>query len=43
MSDRARRNKILTIDWDAHTLRVVHAFVSKRGAKIDRLLSVLSM
>jgi len=33
-------NKILAMDWDARTLRVVHAFLSKRGVKIDRLLSV---
>jgi len=32
--------KILCVDWDPRTLRVVHASVTKRGAKIDRLLSV---
>ncbi|MGB2988227.1 MAG: pilus assembly protein PilM, partial [Phycisphaerae bacterium] len=40
MSGRARPNKIVAIDWDASTLRVVHALMGKRGVKIDRLLSV---
>ncbi len=40
MSTRTRQKKIVAIDWDAHTLRVVHAFLGKKGVKIDRLLSV---
>ena len=40
MSTRTRPNRIVAIDWDVHTLRVVHAFIGKKGAKIDRLLSV---
>jgi len=39
-SGRARPKKILAIDWDARTLRVVHALSGKRGVKIDRILSV---
>ncbi|MCH8966370.1 MAG: pilus assembly protein PilM, partial [Planctomycetes bacterium] len=40
MADRGRAKKILALDWDAHTLRVVHAFFGKRGLSVDRLLSV---
>ncbi|UCC29724.1 MAG: pilus assembly protein PilM [Phycisphaerales bacterium] len=41
MSDRVRqKKKILSIDWDGRSLRVVHAYLGKRGVKIDRLLSV---
>jgi type IV pilus assembly protein PilM len=36
----SRTRKILAIDWDAKQLRIVHALLSKRGVKIDRLLSV---
>lgn len=36
---KARSGKIVSIDWDARSLRVVHATVGKRGAAIDRLLS----
>lgn len=32
--------KILAIDWDPRTLRIVHAQLRKRTIKIDRLLSV---
>lgn len=32
--------KILAIDWDPRTLRIVHAQIRKRAIKIDRLLSV---
>lgn len=32
--------KILAIDWDVRTLRIVHALLRKRTVKIDRLLSV---
>lgn len=39
-SGRAKPKKILAIDWDARTLRVVHALSGKRGVKIDRILSV---
>jgi len=38
-SGRGRPKKILAIDWDARTLRVVHALTGKRGVKIDRILS----
>jgi hypothetical protein len=31
--------KIVAVDWDTHTLRIVHAVLGKRGVKIDRLLS----
>jgi len=30
---------MLAFDWDVRTLRVVHAFLGKRGVKVDRLLS----
>jgi len=40
VSTRARPKKIVAVDWDAHSLRVVHAFLGKKGVKIDRLLSV---
>jgi type IV pilus assembly protein PilM len=40
VSGRARPKKILAFDWDARTLRIVHASLSKRGVKVDRLLSV---
>ena len=32
---------MVAVDWDARTLRVVHAHLVKRGVKIDRLLSVV--
>jgi len=39
--DRVRQQKkILSIDWDTRSLRVVHAYLGKRGVKIDRLLSI---
>ncbi|MBU0717551.1 MAG: pilus assembly protein PilM [Planctomycetes bacterium] len=40
MSGKARSKKILAIDWDVETLRIVHAVVGKRGIKIDRVFSV---
>lgn len=40
MFSRGRPKRIVAIDWDDRTLRVVHAFLGKRGVKIDRLLSV---
>lgn len=40
MSGRSRPKRLLAVDWDAHTLRVVHAHLGKRGVSIDRLLSV---
>lgn len=40
MAGRARIKKVVAVDWDARTLRIVHAFLGKRGVKIDRLLSV---
>jgi len=36
----ARFNKLLVVDWDTRSLRIVHALLTKRGPKIDRLLSV---
>lgn len=39
MGGRVQPKKIVAIDWDARTLRVVHAFVGKRGLKIDRILA----
>lgn len=39
-SGRGRLKKILAVDWDERTLRVVHALSTKRGAKVDRILSV---
>lgn len=36
----ASTRKILAIDWDPRTLRIVHAQIRKRTVKIDRLLSV---
>lgn len=36
---KSRTGKIVAIDWDLRSLRVVHASVGKRGASIDRLLS----
>lgn len=32
-------SKLIAVDWDAHNVRIVHAFISKRGIKIDRLLA----
>lgn len=40
MSGRGRPKKILAIDWDDRTLRIVHALLGKRGVTIDRILSV---
>lgn len=40
MSGRGGAKQLLAIDWDSRTLRVVHALLSKREVKIDRLLSV---
>lgn len=37
---RSRQGKILALDWDSHTLRIVHAVLQKRGVQIDRILSV---
>ncbi len=39
MSANARQKNIVAIDWDAQTLRVVHAGTGKRGVKIDRIFS----
>ncbi len=39
MATKARSGKIVSIDWDARSVRIVHASIGKRGAKIDRLLS----
>lgn len=40
MAGRARIKRVVAIDWDARTLRIVHAFLGKRGVKIERLLCV---
>lgn len=40
MPAKPRSKHLVALDWDAHTLRVVHALITKRGLKIDRLLSV---
>lgn len=39
MAAKTRTGKIVALDWDARSLRVVHATLGKRGATIDRLLS----
>lgn len=39
MAGRTQPKKIVALDWDSRTLRVVHAFVGKRGLKIERILA----
>ncbi len=39
-SNSGRRSKLLALDWDTRTLRIVHASLGKRGVTIDRLLAV---
>ena len=39
VSGRTRTRKILALDWDARSLRIVHAVVGKRGVAIDRVFS----
>lgn len=39
MAASKRANKVVAIDWDSRSLRVVHALINKRGTKIDRLLA----
>ena len=39
MAGRARLSRVVAIEWDARTLRVVHAHLNKRGIKIDRILT----
>ncbi len=39
MAVKTRFGKIVSIDWDVRSVRVVHASVGKRGVSIDRLLS----
>ena len=39
MAGRLPPKRIVAVDWDTRTLRIVHALLSKRGVKIDRLLS----
>jgi len=36
---RPSPKRIVAVDWDTRTLRIVHALLGKRGVKIDRLLS----
>ena len=40
VSGRVRSRKVVAIDWDARTLKIVHAVVGKRGITIDRVFSV---
>jgi len=40
VAGKAPPRKVLAVDWDARTLRVVHANLGKRGVKIERMLSV---
>lgn len=40
MSGKVRPKRVVAVDWDAHTLRIVHAVLGKRGVKIDKLLCV---
>ena len=40
MPVRPRPKRLVAIDWDPRTLRIVHAQLAKRGLKIERLLSV---
>lgn len=40
MAARNRLSKLVALDWDTRTLRIVHAHLGKRGVKIERLLSV---
>ncbi len=39
MAAKIRTGKIVALDWNSETLRVVHAVLTKRGVKIDRILS----
>lgn len=39
MAGRPPPKRIVAVDWDTKTLRIVHAVLGKRGVKIDRLLS----
>lgn len=41
MADRARPGKLLAIDWDARTLRVVHASLGRRRrARVEKMFAV---
>jgi len=40
VSVKGKPRKILAVDWDTKTLRVVHAQVGKRGINIERMLAV---
>ncbi|MBI4719228.1 MAG: pilus assembly protein PilM [Planctomycetes bacterium] len=40
MPARPKPKRILAIDWDPRTLRIVHAHLAKRGVKIERVLAV---
>ncbi len=40
MPGNNRPKKIVAVDWDPRTLRIVHALIGKRGIKIDKLLAV---
>jgi len=39
VAGRPSQKRIVAVDWDTRTLRIVHALLGKRGVKIDRLLS----
>jgi len=39
VAGRTPPKRIVAVDWDTRTLRIVHAVLGKRGVKIDRLLS----
>lgn len=40
MPVRPKSKRLVAVDWDPRTLRIVHAQITKRGLKIERLLSV---
>lgn len=40
MATNPRQRKVIAVDWDTRTLRIVHAQVKKRAVTVDRVLSV---